>query len=359
MHVDSLVFIARRMTFLVAIHNSEVMQRLGAPYLLCSFTARSVLRRIHNRSNSVVTNSPAAPSVTTRPKQLHGIHAFECLDQVGITAKIAACIARHGASIMDVDVHVNQDLGHEPTFFARTEFVFNPSEWPRDVMDKDFMELKKDFAAKHSIVRVPELDPPLKIAILVSWKDHCLVDLLHLWQEGKVPVQIMCVISNHVREENTHVIRFLTRHNIPYHFVPANKDYRQEKEVLNLVAQTDFLVLAHYMQILSPEFLKVYRKDIINIHHGLLPSFKGANPYKQAYEAGVKLIGATSHFVTEELDGGPIIEQMVERVSHRDALESFAMKSEYLEKACLVKAIKYFCELRIIRYGGKKTIVFD
>ncbi|KAI5079366.1 hypothetical protein GOP47_0004845 [Adiantum capillus-veneris] len=334
------------------------MQKLGASYLL-RITARSVLGHVRHQSNSVLTKSPA-PFISPPHKRLHGIHAFECPDQVGITAKIAACMARRGASILDVDVHVNSDLVHEPAFFARTEFVFDPSKWPRDVMDEDFMKLKKDFAAKHSIVRVLESDPPLKIAILVSWKDHCLVDLLHLWQEGKVPVQIMCVISNHVREEDTHVIRFLTRHKIPYHFVAANKDKGQEKEILNLVAQTDFLVLAHYMQILSPEFLKLYGKDIINIHHGLLPSFKGANPYKQAYEAGVKLIGATSHFVIEELDGGPIIEQMVERVSHRDGLESFASKSEYLEKACLVKAIKYYCELRIIQYGGgKKTIVFD
>eukprot|EP00250_Pteridium_aquilinum_P012980 c21059_g3_i1 orf=701-1561(+) len=246
-----------------------------------------------------------------------------------------------------------------PSDMYTSEFVFDPSQWPRDVMDEDFLRLKNTFKAKYSMVRVPERDPLLKIAVLVSWKDHCLVDLLHLWQEGKIPVQILCIISNHVREENTHVTRFLARHNIPYHFVCASKHDRQEEKILSLVADSDFLVLAHYMQILSPEFLKAYGKDIINIHHGLLPSFKGANPYKQAYEAGVKLIGATSHFVTEELDGGPIIEQMVERVSHRDSLDSFAMKSEYLEKACLVKAIKYYCELRIIRYGGKKTIVFD
>lgn len=260
---------------------------------------------------------------------------------------------------MDVDVHVNRDPVRQPAFFARTEFVFDPSQWAREVMEEDFMKLKEAFKAKYSVVRVPEVDPPLKTAVLVSWKDPCLVDLLHLWQEGKIPVQLLCIISNHVREDNTHVIRFLARHNIPYHFVPASKENRHEEEILSLVADSDFLVLAHYMQILSPEFLKAYGRDIINIHHGLLPSFKGANPYKQAYEAGVKLIGATSHFVTEELDGGPIIEQMVERVSHRDLPDSFAMKSEYLEKACLVKAIKYYCELRIIRYGGKKTIIFD
>ncbi|KAH7276580.1 hypothetical protein KP509_39G012800 [Ceratopteris richardii] len=226
-------------------------------------------------------------------------------------------------------------------------------------MRNDFMKLKEEFNAKHSVVRIPGLDPPWKIAVLVSWKDHCLVDLLHFWQQGKVPVQISCVISNHVREENTSVIRFLTRHKIPYHFIPATKKNKHEEEILQLISQTDFLVLAHYMQILSPEFLKTYGRDIINIHHGLLPSFKGANPYKQAYEAGVKLIGATSHFVTEELDDGPIIEQMIERVSHRDSLESFAMKSQYLEKACLVKAIKYYCDLRILHHGQRKTIVFD
>eukprot|EP00252_Welwitschia_mirabilis_P020617 TRINITY_DN5088_c0_g1_i2.p2 TRINITY_DN5088_c0_g1~~TRINITY_DN5088_c0_g1_i2.p2 ORF type:complete len:114 (-),score=30.19 TRINITY_DN5088_c0_g1_i2:60-401(-) len=113
------------------------------------------------------------------------------------------------------------------------------------------------------------------------------------------------------------------------------------------------------MQVLSSSFLKSYGKDIINIHHGLLPSFKGGNPFRQAFDAGVKLIGATSHFVTEELDGGPIIEQMVERITHRDTLVSFAHKSENLEKQCLQKAIKYYCELRVLRFGENKTIIFD
>lgn len=177
-------------------------------------------------------------------------------------------------------------------------------------MNEDFLSLKKAFNAKKSITRVFDIDPPLKVAVLVSRQDHCLVDLLHQWEEGKLPVQIKCIISNHKKEDNTHVTRFLNRHNIPYHYLPANKEDRKEEDILGLITNTDFLVLARYMQILSPEFLKGYGKDIINIHHGLLPSFKGANPYKQAYQAGVKLIGATTHFVTEELDCGPIIEQM-------------------------------------------------
>lgn len=335
------------------------MQKLGASPLLRAIIARSM----HGSGSKILPSSFSSrrrPLVRKQPGEplVHGVHAFECPDQVGITAKITECIASRGASILDFDVYVNFDVVKQPAFFARTEFVFDPLQWPRDVMDEDFLRLKHAFKAKQSVVRVVERDPPLKIAVLVSWKDHCLVDLLHQWQEGKIPVQIVCIMSNHMREEDTHVIRFLARHNIPYHYIPANKENRQEEEILSLVAGTDFLVLAHYMQILSPEFLKAYGKNIINIHHGLLPSFKGANPYKQAYEAGVKLIGATSHFVTEELDGGPIIEQMVERVSHRDSLSSLAMKSEYLEKACLAKAIKYYCELRILCYGGNRTVVF-
>ncbi|XP_024394459.1 formyltetrahydrofolate deformylase 2, mitochondrial isoform X3 [Physcomitrium patens] len=225
-------------------------------------------------------------------------------------------------------------------------------------------ELAHHFKAEKSVVRVLGSDPDLKLAVLASWQDHCLIDLLHRWQEGELPANLSCVIrcttfvSNHNRGPNTHVLRFLERHGIPYHYLPTSKGNKREEEILDLVSGTDFLVLARYMQVLSPTFLKGYKKDIINIHHGLLPSFKGANPYRQAYEAGVKLIGATSHFVTEELDDGPIIEQMVDMVSHRDSLHTFATRSENLEKQCLAKAIKYYCEQRIMRYSTNKTIVF-
>ncbi|KAL7612350.1 hypothetical protein Lser_V15G05895 [Lactuca serriola] len=148
--------------------------------------------------------------------------------------------------------------------------------------------------------------------------------------------------GNHDRVGNTHVMRFLERHEIPYHYMSKSKEKNVEDEILELVEDTDFLVLARYMQVLSGNFLKRYGKDVINIHHGLLPLFKGGNPSRQAFEAGVKLIGATTHFVTEELDGGPIIEQMVERVSHKDNLLSFIQKSENLEKQCLMKAIKSY-----------------
>ncbi|KAF3795196.1 Formyltetrahydrofolate deformylase 2 [Nymphaea thermarum] len=287
--------------------------------------------------------------------QLTGLHVFQCPDRTGIVAKITDCIASRGGNIHDVDVFVPEN---KPVFYSRSEFTFDPQRWPRSVMDDDFLTISKTFCAEKSIVRVPDLDPRYKIAVLASKLDHCLIDLLYGWQEGKLPVDIVCVISNHERAPNTHVMRFLERHGLPYYYLPTKNGNKREEEILELARGTDFLVLARYMQILSGNFLERYGKDIINIHHGLLPSFKGGNPSKQAFDTGVKLIGATSHFVTEELDAGPIIEQMVERVSHRDNLRCFVLKSENLEKQCLTKAVKSYCELRVLNYDQNKTVVF-
>ncbi|KZV57952.1 formyltetrahydrofolate deformylase 1, mitochondrial [Dorcoceras hygrometricum] len=289
------------------------------------------------------------------PSLIHGIHVFHCPDEVGIVAKLSECIASRGGNILNADIFVPEK---ENVFYARSEFVFDPAKWPRMQMDEDFLKLSKMFNAMRSVVRVPNLDPKYRISVLASKQDHCLVDLLHGWQDGRLPVHITAVISNHDRGPNTHVIRFLERHGIPYHYLDTFKEDKREGDILNLVKDTDFLVLARYMQVLSGSFLRRYGKDIINIHHGLLPSFKGGHPSKQAFEAGVKLIGATTHFVTEELDEGPIIEQMVERVSHRDNLQSFVHKSENLEKQCLSKAIKSYCELRVLPYEKNRTVVF-
>ncbi|KAK6947565.1 Formyl transferase, N-terminal [Dillenia turbinata] len=292
---------------------------------------------------------------TLSPVLIHGIHVFHCPDVVGIVAKLSDCIASRGGNILSADVFVPEN---KQVFYSRSEFVFDPHKWPRTQMEDDFLNLASMFNAMRSVVQVPVMDPKYKIAILASRQDHCLVDLLHQWQDGRLPVDITCVISNHDRGPNTHVLRFLERHGIPYHYLRTSVANKREPEILELVENTNFLVLARYMQTLSGSFLKTYGKDIINIHHGLLPSFKGGNPSKQAFEAGVKLIGATSHFVTEELDAGPIIEQMVERVSHRDNLQSFVQKSENLEKQCLAKAIKSYCELRVLPYETNKTVVF-
>lgn len=289
------------------------------------------------------------------PSLIHGVHVFHCPDEVGIVAKLSECIASRGGNILNADIFVPEK---ENVFYARSEFVFDAAKWPRMQMDEDFSKLSKMFNAMRSVVRVPNLDPKYKISVFASKQDHCLVDLLHGWQDGRLPVHITAVISNHDRGPNTHVMRFLERHGIPYHHLDTTKEDKREGDILNLVKDTDFLVLARYMQVFSGSFLRSYGKDIINIHHGLLPSFKGGNPSKQAFEAGVKLIGATSHFVTEELDEGPIIEQMVERVSHRDNLRSFVQKSENLEKQCLSKAIKSYCELRVLPYEKNRTVVF-
>ncbi|XP_009761137.1 formyltetrahydrofolate deformylase 1, mitochondrial [Nicotiana tabacum] len=292
---------------------------------------------------------------TTSSSLVHGIHQFHCPDVVGILAKLSECIASRDGNILTADIFVPD---HNHIFYSRSEFVFDPAKWPREQMDADFSKLAKMFNAMKSVVRVPDIDPKYKIAVLASKQEHCLVDLLHGWQDGRLPIHITSVISNHERGPNTHVIRFLERHGIPYYHLPTTKEDKREGEILEIVRDTDFLVLARYMQVLSGDFLKSYKKDIINIHHGLLPSFKGSNPSKQAFDAGVKLIGATSHFVSEELDAGPIIEQMVERVSHRDNLRTFIQKSEDVEKRCLAKAIKSYCELRILPYEESKTVVF-
>ncbi|RZB78136.1 hypothetical protein D0Y65_028864 [Glycine soja] len=199
-----------------------------------------------------------------------------------------------------------------------------------------------------SVIRVPALDPKYKIAVLAAKQDHCLIDLLHGWQDRRLSVDIITsVISNHYQSPENEVIRFLEMHGVPYHYLKTTAENKREEEILELVQNTDFLVLA-----------RSYGEDIINIHHGLLPSFSSSNPSKQAVDAGVKLIGATSHFVTERLAAGPIIEQMVERVSHRDKLQSFVQKSENLEKQCLTSVIRSYCELRVLPIEEKNTVVF-
>ncbi|XP_058191535.1 formyltetrahydrofolate deformylase 1, mitochondrial-like isoform X4 [Rhododendron vialii] len=256
------------------------------------------------------------------PALLHGIHVFHCPDVLGIVAKLSESIASRGGNILGADIFVPEN---NQVFYSRSEFVFDPAKWPRVQMEEDFLKLSKMFNAMRSVVRVPALDPKYKISVLASKQDHCLVDLLHGWQDGRLPVDISCIISNHERGSDTHVIRFLERHGIPYYCLHTTKGNKREAEILDLVQDTDFIVLARYMQ---------------------------------AFDAGVKLIGATSHFVTEELDSGPIIEQMVGRVSHRENLHSFILKSENLEKQCLAKAIKSYCELRVLPYGENKTVVF-
>jgi formyltetrahydrofolate deformylase len=196
---------------------------------------------------------------------------------------------------------------------------------------------------------------PLRMGILVSRHDHCLLDVLYRWQSGELDVAPDCVVSNH-----PDLAPLAERHGIPFHHIPTSRETRAgaEREILARVVDTDFLVLARYMQILSGDFLEAYGRDVINIHHSFLPSFRGADPYRQARERGVKIIGATAHFVTEDLDEGPIIEQMVERVSHRDDVETLRRKGRILEQQALANALHAHAEHRVIRYKNQ-TIVFN
>ncbi|RZC31015.1 formyltetrahydrofolate deformylase 2, mitochondrial-like isoform X2 [Glycine soja] len=318
--------------------------KMGIVQRLCS--SWSNVFRLGNRNSYSSFNKsvdPTNPSCSSSSFLTHGIHVFQCPDAVGIVANLSDCIASRGGNILSADVFVPQN---KRVFYSRNVFVFDPVMWPRMQMEEDFLRISKTFNAMRSVIRVPALDPKYKIAILVAQQD------------GRLSVDITCVISNHYRSPENEVIRFLDMHGVPYHYLRTTAENKREEEILELVQNTDFLVLARSMRILSSFFLRSYGKDIINIHHGLLPSFSGSNPSKQAVDAGVKLIGATSHFVTEGLDAGPIIEQMVERVSHRDNLQSYVQKSENLEKQCLTSAIRSYCELRVLPYEKKNTVVF-
>jgi formyltetrahydrofolate deformylase len=191
------------------------------------------------------------------------------------------------------------------------------------------------------------------MGIMVSRPGHCLFELLYLWRSGELRCTIPFVISNDEAHRE-----LVEQFKIPFYFVDATRDRRSEEEILSIVGETDFLVLARYMLTLSADFLASYGKDIINIHHGFLPQFKGAHPYKQAFDQGVKVIGATAHFVTEKLDEGPIICQRVEQVSHRDNVASLTRKGKNLEKGALASAVADYLCRRVIRFGSK-TIIFE
>jgi formyltetrahydrofolate deformylase len=274
-----------------------------------------------------------------------------CPDRKGIVASIADFIFQHNGDILHADEHADEESG---LFLTRVEF--DPADFDVDVSDfgTHFAGIAAKFEMTWHLAR--SVYRP-KMAILVSKHDHCLVDLLYRQRSGELRCEIPLIISNH--PDNQAIADF---YRIPYQVVPVAKDGKQiaEQKILALLQQhnPDFIVLARYMQILSEEFVNKYPKRIINIHHSFLPAFVGAMPYHQAFQRGVKLIGATSHYVTEVLDDGPIIEQDVVRISHRDALDDLLQKGRDLEKVVLSRAVRWHIESRILLYGNK-TVVFD
>jgi len=280
---------------------------------------------------------------------------ISCPDRKGEVATIADFVFRHNGNILHADEHADEESG---LFLMRVEF--DPKDFDIDLSQKDLADFGRQFSpiaeSFNMKWRLAQSSQRPRMIILVSRYDHCLVDLLYRRKSGELACDIPLIISNHA--DNQAIAEF---YRIPYVIVPVTKDNKSqaEAEIKSLIDEQkpDFMVLARYMQILSNEFVHRYPQRIINIHHSFLPAFVGARPYHQAFERGVKLIGATSHYVTEVLDDGPIIEQDVVRVSHRDTVEDLIRKGRDLEKVVLSRAVRWHVENRVLVYGNK-TVVF-
>lgn len=276
---------------------------------------------------------------------------IHCRDQKGIIAAVTNYIASIGGNIIYLDQHVD---GDQDVFFMRVECDFTNDLFNLDDFKDNFQKNLADSFAMSWSVHLKENKP--RMAIFVSKYDHCLYDILSRYSTGELHVEIPLIISNH-NDLSTVAKRF----DIPYYYIPFTKENKEagEKaqiEILN-EHQIDFIVLARYMQIITPNLIELYKNKIINIHHSFLPAFPGAKPYHSAFNRGVKIIGATSHYVTEELDEGPIIEQDITRVTHSHSIEDFIMKGKDLERMVLARAIKLHAERKTMVYNNK-TVVF-
>jgi formyltetrahydrofolate deformylase len=275
----------------------------------------------------------------------------DCPDRKGIVAALSDFLYSHNANILHADQHQDADKG---LFLTRIEWDLTDFGLPIADFGAAFGKIAEQFRMQWRL-ELSATRP--KMAIFVSQYDHCLADLLYRHASGELACEIPVIVSNHRDAE-----RLAAFHRIPFHCIPIepNDKAEAERQQLELLRQhaVDFVVLARYMQIVSADFVSHYPHRIINVHHSFLPAFSGARPYHRAFERGVKLIGATSHYVTEALDDGPIIEQDVIRISHRDQLEDLIQKGRDLEKAVLSRAVRWHIDHRILVYA-KKTVVFD
>ena len=276
---------------------------------------------------------------------------IKCPDRPGIVAAISSFLYRHGANIVDLDQH---STGDEPgLYFMRLELQTNRLVVPLDELRQALSDqVARPFAMDWSL---EPADRRKRLAVLVSRHDHAMMELLWEWKRGDLAADLRLVISNHPDLRGA-----VEAFGVPFHEVPNSRDRRAQAEarMLELLdGQVDVVVLARYMQIVSPEFVRRFANRIINIHHSFLPAFAGADPYQQAWDRGVKIVGATAHYVTAELDAGPIIEQDVGRVSHRHAVEDLKRIGRDLERRVLARAVKWHCEGRVIVHENK-TVVF-
>ncbi len=276
---------------------------------------------------------------------------ISCPDRKGIVAAVSAFLNAHGANIIHSDQHSTDPSGG--TFFMRMEFHLNGLDLARGAFERAFAEVAAPFGMDWHVWYTAQ---PKRMGLLVSRYDHCFLDLLWRRRRGELDVEVPLVISNH-----EDLRRDAEMFGIPFHVVAVTKANKAEAEAeqarLLAEAGVDFVVLARYMQILSGDFLRALAVPVINIHHSFLPAFIGANPYRAAFNRGVKLVGATAHYVTEELDGGPIIEQDVMRVTHRETPESLVRIGRDVERAVLARAVQAHVEDRVLVHGNK-TVVF-
>ncbi len=270
------------------------------------------------------------------------------LARKGALAAIAQFLVAHNGSVLHADDHID---GGRELFLSRLEWDLEGFDIPVSAFDQHFRPVADAFQIKYHLALT---DYRPKVAILVSAYDHCLADLLYRHSTGELACDIVTIISSHPAAQ-----RLAEFHSIPFHLLadPQNKT-ASEQEMFDLLGlDLDLIILARYMQILSPEFVGHYLLRLVNIHHSFLPAFVGAKPYHRAFDRGVKLIGATSHYVTAGLDEGPIIEQDIVRVSHRDSVEDMMRKGRDLEKVVLSRAVRWHLENRVLVYQNK-TVVF-
>jgi formyltetrahydrofolate deformylase len=276
---------------------------------------------------------------------------LSCPDRPGIVSAVSTFLAHNGQNILDAQQFGDIETGH---FFMRVVFTAADLAVELAALQTGFTAIAERFGMNW---QMRDRSVRRRVMLLVSRSDHCLVDILYRWRTGELAMTPTAIVSNHPRD----TYGGLDIGDIPFHHVPVTKETKAEQEgaIFDLVGQTrtELVVLARYMQILSDDLSAKLEGRCINIHHSFLPGFKGAKPYHQAHERGVKLIGATAHYVTRDLDEGPIIDQDVERISHRDTPDDLVRKGRDIERRVLARAIRYHLEDRVI-LNGRKTVVF-
>jgi formyltetrahydrofolate deformylase len=276
---------------------------------------------------------------------------IHCKDRKGIVARVSSFIHDFGGNILDSDHHTDEDTND---FLMRMEFATEGLQIPPDDIGAAFAPIAKVFEMRYEVHRSTWRT---RVAMLVSKQDHCLADLLQRHRRDELHIDVPVIISNHDA-----CASWAELFKIPFVVLPVTKETKPQQEQHVLAAlkqhQVELVVMARYMQILSASFLAQVGCPVINIHHSFLPAFIGANPYRQAYDRGVKIIGATAHYATEDLDEGPIIEQDVIRVGHRDTVDDLVRKGRDLEEVVLARAVRRHIEHRVLVYG-RKTVVFD